>query len=89
MDVLGRIWLAAKRYWSVRTPHHILLKCGRAWNPTGNYRSYIIRFWRTNPTVPWRAAAIDPHQDGIHYFASREALYAFLDDQIDPQVSKT
>lgn len=89
MDVVGWVRLAAKRCWSTPGRQHIKIKGCRAWKPTGNYRSYIIRFWRTNPTVPWRAAAIDPHQDGVHYFASREALYAFLDAQIDPHVSKT
>jgi hypothetical protein len=89
MDVLGRIWLAAKRCWRVRVGHHTMVRGGRAWKPTGDYRSYMIRFWRTNPTVPWRPAAIDPYHDGIHYFASREALYAFLDAQIDHQVPKT
>lgn len=50
---------------------------------TGYHRSYVVRFWRTTATVPWRAALIDPYSGRIHYFADRAALYAFLDTQID------
>lgn len=83
MSVLGRIRLAAKSYWGIHDRRQATGQHHLRWQPAGNYQSYMIRFWRTNASVPWRAAVVDPHHDAVHYFASREALYAFLDAQID------
>ena len=82
MGILRRIWRTMEHcsvLWR-RSParEHRLI-----WRPSGDYQAYMIRFWRTDPDVPWRAAVVDPHQDAIRYFADREALYAFLDAQID------
>lgn len=87
MSVLGRIWLAVTRFWGRHDrrwtggQHHL------SWRPSGNYQSYMIRFWRTNASVPWRVAVVDTRGDAVHYFATREALYAFLDAQIDSHES--
>ncbi|HEX6291889.1 MAG TPA: hypothetical protein VFZ66_22075 [Herpetosiphonaceae bacterium] len=86
MGVLERIRLAIPGRWRIlrRGDEH---QPGARPRPSGrregNYQAYLIRFWRTSATMPWRAAVVDPRQDATHYFASREALYAFLDDQID------
>lgn len=83
MDLLARMWLAAQRCWpgpAGRQPH---MQHSPGREPGGNYQAYMVRFWRTSPAVPWRAAVIEPHHDAIRYFANREALYAFLDAQID------
>ena len=83
MGVFGQIWLAAKSYWSRRDRRWAPGQQHLGWRPSGNYQSYMIRFWRTNASVPWRAAVVDTRRDAVHHFASREALYAFLDAQID------
>lgn len=82
MSVLGQIWLAITH---CRRGHDRRWVGGQrlSWRPSGNYQSYMIRFWRTNASVPWRAAVVDSRRDAVHYFATREALYAFLDAQID------
>jgi hypothetical protein len=85
MGVVGRIWLAAKSYWGIRDDRQSGIQPGSHHGSAGNYQSYMIRFWRTNSTMPWRVAIVDPRRDAIQYFASREALYAFLDAQIDNQ----
>lgn len=83
MGVFGQIWLAAKGHWGRHDRRWAGSRQHLSWQPSGNYQSYMIRFWRTNANVPWRAAIVDPRRDTVHYFASREALYAFLDAQID------
>lgn len=87
IGVLERIWLATKRRWHVFSGQGAGYQSGSrpslGWRPAGNYQSYMIRFWRTNATMPWRAAVVDPRQNAVHYFADREALYAFLNAQID------
>lgn len=88
MGVLGRIWRTTQSWWQLTSYRHVRPKHVLRWRPAGNYQSYMIRFWRTNSSVPWRAAVVDPHDDVIRYFANREALYAFLDAQIDALTSQ-
>ena len=83
MGVFGQIRQAAKSCWQFVSAGRLRSDHMLSWKPAGHYQSYMIRFWRTNATVPWRAAVVDPRQDSIHYFSDREALYAFLDAQID------
>lgn len=83
MSVLDRLWRAATHRWGRHDRRWAGGRHGLSWRPAGNYQSYMIRFWRTNASVPWRAAVVDSRRDAVHYFATREALYAFLDAQID------
>lgn len=88
MGVIGQIWRATRSRWGDLSSRRDRPERVLGWRPADNYQSYMIRFWRTNSSVPWRAAVIDPHHDVIRYFADREALYAFLDAQIDQHSSR-
>jgi hypothetical protein len=50
--------------------------------PQRKYLSYMLRLWRNDTARPWHASLQDPHSDEPAYFATPEALYAFLEDQM-------
>jgi hypothetical protein len=87
MSVLEQIRQASKTCWRVLSRRsdapQIDHSSGLGWRVDSNYQAYLVRFWRSNTAMPWRAAVVDPRRDVVHYFATREALYAFLDAQID------
>jgi hypothetical protein len=43
-----------------------------------NYRSFLIRMWRTDATTAWRASLSDPNTSETFYFADMKSLWAFL-----------
>ncbi|MFZ6027686.1 MAG: hypothetical protein ACOYYS_08230 [Chloroflexota bacterium] len=53
-----------------------------------NYRSYLLRLWRTNANTPWYASLISPLDGSRRSFATLEALYAYLNiaenDELPP-----
>ena len=85
MGLFEQIRRATASCWTTVSGRHLRPERSLRLRSSDNYQSYMVRFWRTNATVPWRAAVVDPHHDAIRYFANREALYAFLDAQIDEQ----
>ncbi len=46
--------------------------------PSPDYFSYLLRFWRTGPDRPWRASLEDPRTGERWGFGSLEALQEFL-----------
>lgn len=51
------------------------------------YTAYLVRFWRDAPNGPWRAAAQSVMTGEIVRFGSLQALFAFLEEEIN-QVKK-
>lgn len=45
------------------------------------YRAFLVRLWRDQPSAPWRAAVEDPHTGERRAFGSLEALFAYIADQ--------
>lgn len=46
-----------------------------------NYNAYLVRLWQESPQAPWRASAQCASTGAKFYFATLDALYAFLDAQ--------
>ncbi len=46
-----------------------------------NYTAYLVRMWQENPHTPWRASAQCASTGEKFYFATLEALFAFLQAQ--------
>ncbi len=51
----------------------------------GIYHSYLVRIWREEPEMPWRASAQCVQTGETHRFATVEALFAFLTEQTGEQ----
>lgn len=47
-----------------------------------NYYAFLLRLWREEEQMPWRASLEDPHTGEKVHFAELEKLVAFL-RQID------
>lgn len=46
-----------------------------------NYQSYLLRLWREDEHLPWRATLQNPHTGEQEGFASLERLFTFLRQQ--------
>ncbi len=46
------------------------------------YIAYLLRLWRAGGGGEWRASVEDPHTGERRGFASLEALFAFLREQV-------
>lgn len=46
-----------------------------------NYTAYLVRLWQENPHTPWRASAQCASTGEKFYFATLDALFAFLQAQ--------
>lgn len=46
-----------------------------------HYTAYLVRMWQENPHTPWRASAQCASTGEKVYFATLEALFAFLRTQ--------
>jgi hypothetical protein len=47
-----------------------------------NYHAYLIRFWREEETVPWRATLVLPQTGEKRSFASVAQALAFITNQL-------
>lgn len=47
-----------------------------------NYHAYLIRIWRDNEQLPWRATLIMPQTGEQFSFATLEQAMAFLADRV-------
>ena len=43
-----------------------------------NYHAYLLRLWREDETLPWRAELVSPHTGDKHHFAHETDLFTFL-----------
>lgn len=67
-----------------RYPENIKNGAGGAMEePSPDYFSYLLRFWRTGPDRPWRASLEDPRTGERWGFGSLEALLDFLIRQMN------
>jgi hypothetical protein len=47
-----------------------------------NYHAYLIRIWRDNEQVPWRATLIMPKTGKQYSFSSFEQAMVFLEERL-------
>jgi hypothetical protein len=47
------------------------------------YQSYLVRFWRDNPRSPWRVVLQSTATEELHYFATVDELWAFVQARLD------
>jgi len=51
---------------------------------TSTYRSYVVRFWRSNPSSPLRASAQCIQTGAVLHFATLASLFEFLESLDTP-----
>lgn len=52
---------------------------------SSEYFAYLLRLWREEHTVGWRATLQNPHTGERHSFADLPSLLAFLETQTGEQ----
>jgi hypothetical protein len=45
------------------------------------YQSYLLRIWREDDSLPWRAQVENPSTNETHGFPTLKALLDFLEEQ--------
>ncbi|MCA9933039.1 MAG: hypothetical protein H6662_05895 [Ardenticatenaceae bacterium] len=50
-----------------------------------NYRAFLLRLWRDDTDMPWRASLENPHTGERQHFAKPEYLMAFLIQQMSDE----
>lgn len=48
---------------------------------TRRYQSYLLRIWRENDSLPWRAQVENPSTNETHGFPTLKALLVFLEER--------
>jgi len=47
-----------------------------------NYRSFLVRVWREAEDAPWHVSITDVHSKESHAFATVQAFFLYLHEQI-------
>lgn len=51
-----------------------------------NYNAYLLRLWRDNEVMPWRAMLENPYTGEKQGFASLPLLFSYLETQTNSSV---
>jgi hypothetical protein len=53
-----------------------------------DYHAYLLRLWREEESLPWRAELVSPQTGEKHHFASHKQLLAFLRGLMEEEEGK-
>jgi hypothetical protein len=54
-----------------------------------DYHAYLLRLWREEESLPWRAELVSPQTGEKRHFASSGQLFEFLRGLIEEEEGKT